>query len=231
MNELYKKIFWLHIKKCGGTSFRQTFKDYYVITEKSNVRPFIALPKEEWNDALNNFALPLGEYDNKRMLFAKKFLYSKDEFNKMFKFTIIRNPYDRAVSNWKYLLKNQKLICRKTLYNPKKTIMKYSFEKFLEEIPNISKNHDRHFYTHVLPYYPDITDESGNILLDYVFKLENIDEFIEKISKILNVNNISFEHHKKNRETSEYRHYYNKKSKRLVEELYEQDIESFKYVF
>ncbi|MFB6258243.1 MAG: hypothetical protein ABEH38_06090, partial [Flavobacteriales bacterium] len=69
-------FFWLHIKKSGGESFRETFTPPYVQTKrKRNFKPFIALPKAEWNDALNNYRLPLGEYDYKRMLFAKRFLY------------------------------------------------------------------------------------------------------------------------------------------------------------
>lgn len=76
-----KPFLWLHIKKCGGTSMREALIPYYKETNRKEALPFIALPKDEWNDALNNYRIPLGKYDFKRMLFAKRFLYSEEEFS------------------------------------------------------------------------------------------------------------------------------------------------------
>ncbi len=105
-----EKFFWLHIKKCAGSSVRQALGDKYCEVEKWRRLPFVCYEKKYWNAVLNNFRVPLGEYDFKRALFAKKFLYSEHEFNRMFKFTIIRNPYDRAVSMWRYMGKWNKKI-------------------------------------------------------------------------------------------------------------------------
>jgi len=219
-------FFWLHIKKCGGESFRDTFTPPYVQTDRvNNPTPFIAAPKSEWNDVLNNYRIPLGEYDYKRTLFAKKFLYTAEEFDHMFKFAIIRNPYDRAVSTWKYLL-NSKL-----LY-PKRLHMKFSFEKFLTEIPNFWKSKsDRHIATHTAPIWPDITDESGKLLLDQLLKLEHISDDITILQEKLGWDISHFSHVNKNRRTSEYHKHYNAKTRKLVEALYKDDFENLNYEF
>ena len=67
-------IFYLHIKKAGGTSFRQTFSPPYVQTDRSKkYKTFNSLPKEEWNDALNNYRISLGEYDYKERCLQKPY--------------------------------------------------------------------------------------------------------------------------------------------------------------
>jgi len=219
-------FFWLHIKKCGGESFRKTFTPPYVQTERiKNPKPFIATPKSEWNDLLNTFKIPLGEYDFKRMLFAKKFLYSGDVFNRMFKFVIVRNPYDRAVSAWKYLMREEQ-------YHPKYIRMKNSMYEFLSALPEIwDLRYDRHIATHTAPIWPDITDEQGNLLVDAIFKLENIDEEIKILSEKLGVDVEKFEHINKNRDNTEYRSFYDEEAKNLLETLYKEDIQNLHYTF
>lgn len=225
-------FFWLHLKKCGGTSFRKSFSPPYVIIDRTILTPLIALKKEEYNDAINNFALPLGSYDNKRMLFVKKYLYDELEFNLMYKFTIVRNPYDRAVSAWKYLHRNDHIFSRKSIFNPKSILLKYSFESFLENLPNIfQQKGTRHYYTHTLPMLPDLTDNSGNLLIDEYFKIEEINEAIPILNERLKVNIAQFSHLKDNRKDKDYKKFYSPKTKSLVEKIYGEDIEFFKYKF
>ena len=222
----FKPFFWLHIKKCGGESFRKTFTPPYVQTDRVlNPKPFIAVPKQEWNDVLNTFKIPLGEYDYRRMLFARKFLYDRREFNRMFKFVIVRNPYDRAVSAWKYLLRGEQ-------FNPKYKLMKDSFEYFLSELPyHWDNKYDRHIATHTAPIWNDITDEHGNLLVDRILKLENINNEIKILNDILDTSISDFEHTNQNRESNNYKRYYNNNSKKLVENLYYDDILNNDYTF
>lgn len=226
-----QKFFWLHIKKSGGQSFRKTFSPYYVETDRTqNYKPFIALPKEEWNDALNNYRIPLGEYDYRRMLFAQKFLYSEEEFNSMFKFVIVRNPYSRAVSCWKYLTGVGGPLGK--LAKPKKILMKYSFQRFLEELPNLWETKwDRHFATHTAPMWGDITGEQGELLVDKIYRLENVGEAIQDINQRLGLNIDSYKHINKYTSGKPYHKYYNKTTRRLVEEYYKDDVEQLGYKF
>ena len=226
-----KGFFWLHIKKCGGESFRKTFSPPYVLTDRSiNCRTFISLPKEEWNDALNNYRIPLGEYDYRRMLFAKKFLYTKDEFDSLFKFTIVRNPYSRAVSSWKYLMGEHST--KKLLTSPSKLKMKLSFARFLEELPRLwEKKYNRLLATHTAPIWPDITDEEEQLLVDKLLYLESINDGIDYLNQHLDLSIKKFEHINKSRRSDDYRKHYNKKTRALVEKYYGDDIENLKYEF
>jgi hypothetical protein len=127
----FDSIFWLHVKKAGGTSLRDVLSPFYVLADDRYTypKPFIASPREQWNDILNNYRIPLGKYDYKRMLFAKKHLYTEEEFCRLYKFVVVRNPYDRAVSAWKYIGRNNFLDLRFQK-------MKRSFSYFLDSLPD-----------------------------------------------------------------------------------------------
>jgi hypothetical protein len=224
-----ENFFWLHIKKVAGNSIREALKGHYIQTDRINPKPFIALPKEEWNDNLNNYRIPLGEYDFKRMLFAKTFLYSETEFENMFKFVFVRNPYDRTVSSWRYISRYSK----KWKYLNKILPAKKCYELFLEQLSKEWKTKsNRHTATHTAPYLSDITDNNGNYLVDFVGKLENIDHDFAVVCKELNIENKSLSRlNLTSSKTKHYSRFYTKKAKQIVEDLYKNDIKEFGYTF
>ncbi|MGN6616912.1 MAG: sulfotransferase family 2 domain-containing protein [Ilyomonas sp.] len=225
MEKTHKSFFWLNCRKCAGTSFRNSFTPPYVQTKRGEAKPFVAVPKEEWNDVLNNFRVPLGEYEYKRMLFAKKFLYSEEEFNDMYKFVIVRNPYDRAVSIWKWVFRNKEI-------HAKRFLMKYSFRYFLSQLPRyFEMKHDRQIIGHAAPVWSDITDHDGNVLVDGIFKLEEMDEAIKIINKKIGTNIPGLSKKNVKRQNDSYRKHYDSKTKKLVEEIYGYDIEKLGYSF
>ena len=219
-----RPFFWLHIRKAGGTTINSLLGEHYVRTKRAKSLPFIALPKEEWNDNLNNHRVYLGEYEYKRTLFAKKFLYTSDEFEEMFKFAVVRNPYSRALSCWKYLTK------RWVIGKPGHMIARLSFEHFLSMLPEFWENQkDRHVSTHTAPVWSDVTDESGKLLLDKVYKLEEINEAMIDICKELNIQSIENIPKLNPSKNSEKDYRFSRSSIRLIEQYYKDDIEKFGY--
>jgi Sulfotransferase family len=178
------KVFWLHVKKAGGTSLRDEFAKYFYVGQEDRYThplPFVAVPKEQWNDVLNNFRIPLGHYDYKRMQFAKKFLYSEEEFRAMYKFVVVRDPYERIFSAWKYLFRCE---FPDKEYNK----MKRSFTYFLEQLPKSFEVRFQQIYhhgyigLHAAPVWADITDEDGTLLVDQVVRLEHFNEDIKTLN-------------------------------------------------
>ena len=74
-----------------------------------------------------------------------------------------------------------------------------------------------------------VTDENGNILVDFVGRYENLHHDLEKIANILHLDvslpRLNSSQHK------DYRSYYNKRSKDLVAKYFQKDIEIFGYHF
>ncbi|MFP4520911.1 MAG: sulfotransferase family 2 domain-containing protein [Fibrobacterota bacterium] len=227
------RFFWLHIKKCGGQSFRKAFSEHYTTTDrkKTGNRDIKTLPEKEWNDAVNSYRTKLGEYDFRRTLFVKEMLYTPAEFNSFFKFTIVRNPYARAVSSWKYLCKNE-LKPLRLIKKMKWLNHDFTFSSFLDGLPELwERKTNRHAATHTAQIWPDITDRSGNLLVDSIIKLEEINKGMEFLSNKIGIKPIHFPIKNRTGNYGDYRRFYGKSEKKKVEELYGIDIINLGYEF
>ncbi len=122
-------------------------------------------------------------------------------WNNYFKFCFEREPLDKVVSKFKFTnQRNNKNI---------------SFREFIE--------------LGDFPYnYPFYTDFSGNIIVDYIGRYENIDAEMEYIC-----NRIGIPYHclpKKNvsKDKTDYKEFYNTKQKSEVEKKFIREINLFK---
>lgn len=183
-----KQIFWLHIKKNAGSSVRNILRPVYTEDKRFHCpQCFIMAEKKYWNDILNNYKTPLGTYQFKRMLFAKNFLYSPQEFDRLFKFAISRNPIDRSKSMFFYLFKRQ--INKKYFFTTSKALPNL-FSNFLNciEESRISLSnanpHGIHFQTHTAEMHPDISDEYGKPLMNKIWRSDSLTKFISEIEEI-----------------------------------------------
>ena len=72
----------------------------------------------------------------------------------------------------------------------------------------------------------------GKIAVDFIGKFENIQKDIKKITKILNLPKSKFSlPHEKKGNTKDYLNLYNKESKKLVQEIWEEEFKLFNYSF
>lgn len=160
------------------------------------------------------------EYD------AKLNAYSKEDIEKMFKFTVVRNPWARAVSAFYYLQQVQI-----TSDNPDYRVIDFattfgSFVRFIligykERL--IYPEYKKRLASHFSFQYPRA------LLADYVAKLENIDEDWEFISSKIGCSG-NMPHVNKSKHGS-YRKYYDGKTKNMIGYIYNRDIGEFKYEF
>ena len=132
-----------------------------------------------------------------------------------YKFTFVRNPWDRMVSNWKMFttqpmrIKQLKSMTNQNLAN---------FEDFI----HFSKHKKNHHWQPQTLFLPEN--------LDFVGRVENFDNDFEKL-----LNNIGETPqnplHKNKTQRKNYREYYTKSTIKLVAELYKEDIKTFGYCF
>lgn len=141
--------------------------------------------------------------------------YSMSDVENMFKFTIIRNPFARVVSAFYYL---QQLGFAEFSKN-------IEFKQFVKTIFK-EKGIEINFHFHEMI---DRLALDGELLVDFVARLENIEEDWRFIaSKINAVGKLQ----KKNiTKHEDYRVYYDDESIEIVSNIYSRDIEYFKYSF
>ena len=139
-----------------------------------------------------------------------------------FTFAFIRNPFDRAVSNWKYF--------------SRLGMMSGSFEQYVEMItverPQYSVADLQHtaLLWHAETQWFQIFNKSGTQMVDFVGRFESLPADFQEICRRLNVSNAALPHLNKSNH-NHYRSYYSARTERLIASRYEKDIEEFGYCF
>lgn len=151
---------------------------------------------------------------------------SPEKFEIYFKFAFVRNPWDKIVSVYQYLLEGHD--SEDHIYFRKLFAEKYpSFESFVLDYLDKDIIHNHPLFK---PQYRYIYDYKNECMVDFVGRLENIDEDFSFILSRLNINAKLKKLNKSTR--SDYRDYYTKQE--IIDKiafLYSKDIELFKYEF
>ena len=193
-------LLFIHIPKTGGTVFENKLKKLYVQTLYSGIGNNI-LPKP-FNKTSLQHQRYITLYENRMKL--------NINFENIKVFALVRNPYDRVISDlfWHRLLK--KGDSPKEVYN---LICNY-----VKGIKVIDKHH--------IPQYHYVTDINGELIPSImIFKTENLNNDNDIINKKLEINiNI-----KKSNINKNYSKYLNTKSIKLINKVYAKDFELFDY--
>jgi chondroitin 4-sulfotransferase 11 len=171
-------------------------------------------------------------------------LVSQPKYHEYFKFTFVRNPWSRLVSSFETKLPYVDLnvpLYRKAQVprlNRKYPVMNPNMT-FAEFIEAISATPDPYLDKHLTSQSKYLTDDSGNLLVDYIGKVEF---FNEDFGKVINLANISeniapvpcirkTKMGSKSLSRLPYRQYYDRHLWNLVGERFKQDIELFGYEY
>ena len=204
-----QKVIFIHINKTGGGSI-----------EKALLREFTP-EKIHWDDE-NEFG-----YGNHQDL--KKHISQGVDLDKYFKFSIIRNPWDKMVSL--YYFRKQGGTKGKT----KNGTDVCNFNEWVDSIDEFRQ--DRRGHTN---QYDWLSDFEGKIRIDFTMKFETIESDWAKVANILKLKHAKLPHiHKaKLRNNSDYRDYYKQLNGdydyefiEKVARLFSKDIDYFGYIF
>ncbi len=228
INHDLKSIF-IHLPKNGGMHIQ-------TILEKSYNFKTIWFTRED-HDSFNDYENRDNPKDKGFIYLRKKGLLNYyrtskehdersgrdiDKWNNYYKFTIVRNPYDRLVSAWKYLRTNNKLKDKNV-----------TFEEFID---GMNEQNDYSFSHGFITQYDQLLDENNEIHLDYVGRFENLNE--ELVNYLLKINVPYITHYKtilngtkinSTGSNENYYRYYNEKTMKFVNEYFKKDFEYFKY--
>ncbi len=139
-------------------------------------------------------------------------------YQEYFSFSMVRNPWDKAISQFLYLQKRHDL--RSFLDVPRHV----SFKSYLEKIQE--KPH-----VHWQPQYLFLTDDQGEIIVDYIGRFEDYASSVAHILGRLDIAKSEELPHLNRSSRSPYYHYYDDESREMVAEIYARDIQLFDYSF
>ncbi len=208
-----RKIIFIHVPKCAGSSINEFYFDTSGLDWKTPdyERLYGWCPKRK---------LHLQHATSKELLETN--LISQTQWETYFKFTFVRNPWDRSYSDYLWIMKDRGI--------------KGSFYDFINQSGPFHKvlndNSTKEYRGDHLRPQTDYFLIKGRYSLDYIGRFENIENDIKVINKKIGVNNLFTIHKKKNtNKLSHYSLFYSKTKKKLVERKYKNDIIQLKYTF
>lgn len=151
-----------------------------------------------------------------------------NQWKNYFKFAVVRNPWDRVVSNYEYARMDESYWHSSNSNTPHATHFDYHTLKnrSFEECVNLLYN-DRHSLKHQgwgsQLFW--ITDKLNNIPIDKIFRYENLDHDQDFISVVPDLKKINLSP----KSSESYKDYYKDDLINKVGEIYEEDIKKFNY--
>lgn len=152
-------------------------------------------------------------------------IFEAKRFSNYFKFTFVRNPWDRLVSAYIFLQKGG-INDYDHAFFQKELSMYEDFNDFVRHWLN-SENIKK--YHHFKPQLHYIVDRYNRVTVDYIGYFETINEDFEYISRQINVKSSLGKENSVNRKS--YQEYYELDTKKIVAEVYKDDIVAFNYSF
>ncbi|MEH6580563.1 MAG: sulfotransferase family 2 domain-containing protein [Halioglobus sp.] len=137
-----------------------------------------------------------------------------------FVFTIVRNPWDKVVSHYHYRVKTNQ------------TGLGDNALPFRDWLLRCYVERDPRYYDQPRMFMPQrdwLTDEHGELLVDYVGKFENLQQDFATICARLSVT--AELGHAKPSDRASYRDYYDAETELLIAEHFAVDLEAFAYSF
>jgi hypothetical protein len=207
---VYKCLF-IHIPKSGGTSIERAlgiFGDWKV-EDRKNLFGLIQTKELLEKNFLSNFL--------QHLTFSDIHSFHSDSVG-FFSFAFVRNPWDKLVSVYSNPDNNLINELKKDGFELEKS----SFTQFIHHLEYIN-------HIHLEKQYKFVTDSKGDIIVDFIGRFENFEADFCKIVNITGCNG-KLEHYNASFH-DKYRDYYTKDTRRIVQEIYSEDIDYFGYKF
>lgn len=146
-------------------------------------------------------------------------------WNIIYKFAFVRNPWDRTVSVYHYLKQIEKSDTWYTHNLKYKNICtSITFDEFCRRIPEFKDE------IHLLPQTHWILDKKGELGCNFIGRFENLQADFNKILKNVKISQRQLP--KKNSSVHRnYREYYTPETKNIIGDYYGKTVEMFNYAF
>ena len=217
------KCIYLHIPKTAGSSIEKKLEHFDVLCEgvqdHRSIKCIEPLPIQQIIANLSN-----GNDGYSRKAFLKYHLQQKlnvgsaitsEQYQQYFKFTFVRNPWARAYSWYRNVMKSENKMMRLGIKN------EIAFSDFIKNYPNQFE---------LRPQTHWIYNNKGNIPLDFIGKFERLDEDFRFICDRLQLPDptlpqilIGGNDH--------YTEHYDESTINLVYKMYKHEIDLFEYEY
>ena len=205
-----KKAIFIHIPKNGGSYVAEVLSKYYGFKNYYLQRPDHAsfcLGKDQSVDKHENKIHGTLIYYKTSPYINRITGMNEKKWNSYFIFTLIRNPYDRIISGWNYVNRNN-----------------IPFNKFID----MNLNSYDHWHA-FMSQSRHLIDVNAKIRADYIGKFENLEEDLKSILNKLGYNVVHKPFIKNGKKHDKYITYYDNESLEKVNIISKEDFTNFNY--
>lgn len=179
---------------------------------------FIHINKTAGTSIGNAIGLPVKHHQTAREVIAK---VGRVNWDKAYKFTLVRNPWDKVVSHYEYRRKKNKTDI---------SAREITFAEWVKKTYGPEK--DPYYYDNEKAFQPQVEwlkDDEGKISIDFIGKFESINEDFEQIKKVIGLD-AELPHLNASKRVA-YQTYYDEETREIVAQWFHEDIEVFGYRF
>lgn len=202
------KVIFVHIPKAGGQSVEHLFLDSLGLSWEERA-PLLLRPNRDRSLGPNRLA----------HLYADEYVscghISQELFDSYLKFAVVRNPYDRIVSEYLYRFQD-----RPWYRTPSPArFVRRTYPDDFHDTPR-----------HMMPQTRYVMDQNGKLLVDHILRFENIGAEIEALSERIFGERRSLPHHNKTKGGHKSRKArVRRQIQAAVAEKFREDFEAFDY--
>ena len=206
------KCVFVHIPKTGGSSIEKVLNpEMGPVSQMSSVDLFVG-----WSDEFKIWM----QHATMQQLND----FHSENLTTYFKFGFARNPWDRAVSDYLWLIRDAEEISGIHAFYDYLTSRGF-FSKMFENIGSMDYRGD-----HIIPQVDFLFDKNGNSLVDFIGKTEDFEQDVNIVCDKIGIPRREFPYEKRSARRH-YNDYYNDDTRCIVAEKYAKDIEHFGYKF
>lgn len=179
---------------------------------------FIHINKTAGTSIGNAIGLPVKHHQT-----AKEVITSigKEKWNTAYKFSLVRNPWDKVVSHYEYRLKRNKT---------ELATRNISFSEWVRKTYGPDK--DPFYYNNPKAFQPQVEwlkDDEGKITIDFIGRFETINKDFNQIKSAIGLD-AELPHLNASKRAG-YQSYYDDETRQIVADWFREDVELFGYSF
>ena len=201
------KSIFVHIPKTGGQSVEDLFLRLHGLTWETRAPLLLRFNPDPSLGPERLAHLTANEY------LAFNYVDETD-FRSFFKFSFVRNPWSRLVSDYSY----------------RQSSRFFSFKEFVtNRLPKRDSYSDS--YRHIMPQCEFLYDSNGQQMVDFIGKTENIEDDFSVVCERLGLSKLTLPHINSSGDKKHYSTYYDDELIELVGNIYAEDVKRFNYTF
>jgi len=179
---------------------------------------FIHIPKTAGTSMTKIFGEAFQKHNTAKEVIE---IIGKKKWNNAYKFAVVRNPWDKVLSWYKFRVK---------LDQSKMASRPISFKDWVA--CTYGENKDPYYYYRAKPFAPQVEwlkDDEGIIDLDKIIRFENLKEDFKLVANELGISD-ELPHINKTTKTN-YRDFYDETTKNIIADWFHEDIKVFDYTY